>query len=279
VIAFSSSGFSFIEKGLMLIIAKKIGKSTIIAPRSGYLVDEINASAIFKKIALKILTYCDKIICQGKYWNLFFINVLGQEKSKLQVVHNWIDLAKYNHSIHKLNSPIKITFLGWINENKGIWNLLEVVKVLENKDFILNIAGNGKDFEKLKKKIIEEELENKINLLGWIYGDEKVKLLNDSDIFILPSFKEGLPNALLEAMASFNAIITTNVGAIPDIIQNSFNGFLVKPNDTNQLTEALEIYLENNEMIHIHAKNALETVRSVNSIEAIIPKFKTLLAV
>ena len=277
VLAFCSSGHSFLEKGMILQMAKLFGKKTIISPRSGHLIDQIEKNEGFRKKANRIFKSCDYVICQGTFWKSFFSKNLHVSEDKLIIIPNWININNYINEKHGIGNPIKILFMGWIEENKGIWNLLEAVKELRDENFIVAFAGNGKEFKKLEMMVKSEKLENKVKLLNWVYGTQKNTILNEADIFVLPSFREGLPNALLEAMASCTAIITSDVGAIPDVVQSGVNGYLIKAGDTKSLVRCLKEYLNNKELIINHSVNALKTVREKNSLEAVIPQFQRIL--
>ena len=277
VMAFCSSGNSFLEKGYVLKFSKFLGKQTIIAPRSGHLIDDINKNEKFKKKVLTILNSCDTIICQGSFWKSFFVNELMQPKHKLKIIHNWINAENYHNNKNKVNKPINILFLGWVDENKGIWDIYKAVSILKRNDYKINIAGNGMDFQKLSKVILENTLQDRIKLLDWVHGKQKLNLLNEADIFILPSYREGLPNSLLEAMASRCAIITTNVGAIPDIIRHNENGKLIEPGNVIKLVQAIEDYLDKPELIKKHSASALQTVTEKNSLGLVELKFAKIL--
>jgi len=277
VMAFCSSGYSFLEKGTILRIAKRLNKKTILFPRSGYIIDQIERDDRFRRKVKIIFSSCDYIISQGSFWRSFFVDKFNLPVIKVITIPNWINIDYYDSSKKKIGSPLKILFLGWIEKNKGVWEILEAIKRLGNDDFIVDFAGNGTDFEKLKLAISDENLTDKVNLHNWVYGEQKIELLAKADIFLLPSYREGLPNALLEAMASFTAVIASNVGAIPDIIQSGVNGFLIDPGDVNSLTRYLQIYIQNHCLILEHSRSALETIKEKNSINSILPEFMKLL--
>jgi glycosyltransferase involved in cell wall biosynthesis len=86
------------------------------------------------------------------------------------------------------------------------------------------------------------------HLPGIVTGEQKNKLVLEADIFALPSYNEGLPIALLEAMAAGMAIITTPVGGIPEVITDGDNGFLVAPGNISDLAEKLTILVNNQEL-------------------------------
>ena len=274
VMVFTSSSYSFLEKGLIIKIGNFFKKTTIIAPRSGFLIDEVKNNLNFKNKVKKILNQSSFIICQGTFWEDFFKNEFNISSDKLKVIPNWISVDSYYSNKSKINSPLKILFLGWITKNKGIYDLISAVKEIKDKDFILEIGGNGDEFENLKIIIKKAQLNNKIKLLNWVYGEEKKQLLSQADIFVLPSYKEGMPNSLIEAMSSNTAVISTNVGGIPDLIKSGVNGILIEPGDVLALKNAISFYLDNTVKASVFAQKALEHVRVNNSVESVVDKFQ-----
>jgi glycosyltransferase involved in cell wall biosynthesis len=108
----------------------------------------------------------------------------------------------------------------------------------------LRIAGyeeREKDLERARAQLEEAHLEEMCQLVGTVRGAEKAALLNEADVFVLPSYQEGLPMAILEAMAAGLAIVATPVGGIPEVVQDGYNGFLVAPGDIGALSEKLAI--------------------------------------
>ena len=104
--------------------------------------------------------------------------------------------------------------------------------------------------------IVENRLDSKILLLGWVSEIEMRQLLNESNIFVLPSFSEGLPNALIEAMASGNACITTPVGAICDFVKNEETALVIPAKNTESLQKAISRLCSETELKKQLAKNA-----------------------
>ncbi len=256
--AFCSGGHSFLEKGLVIRFAKLCNKKTILAPRDGFLIDQINNSEAFKNKVLRIFKSTDTVICQGTFWKSYFLNNFDLPKDKFIVINNWIKSTNYQSKKRSINNPIQLLFLGWVEKNKGVWDVLEAMKQLKGENIKLTIAGKGEDFDRFKKAIIENDLTNEIDMIGWILGSDKYKLLHNSDILILPSYREGLPNSLLEAMSSRTAVIVSNVGAISDVITNGLNGFLIRPGKPQEIESCIRKYLMDNNLINTHAENALK---------------------
>lgn len=277
VMVFASSGYSFLEKGLIIKIGWLLNKKTIIAPRSGFLIEDIHSNNKFKNKVKNILNKSTFVICQGTFWKDFFKNEFSLSDDKLKIINNWISVDEYNPIKKRINSPVKILFLGWVTKNKGIYDLINAIKKIRNKDFILEIAGNGDEFKNLKSLLQKEGLNKKVHLLNWVYGEEKKQLLNRADIFVLPSYREGMPNSLIEAMSSNTAVISTTVGGIPDLIKSGINGILVNPGDIEALKNAILYYLDDEERMIDFAQKALDHVKKNNTIDAVIDKFNKLI--
>ncbi|MDC9724096.1 MAG: glycosyltransferase, partial [Urechidicola sp.] len=126
-------------------------------------------------------------------------------------------------------------------------------------------GGDG-DVDKLKDIIKTNSLENIVSYIGWVSGDLKKELFEKCNIMILPSYNEGLPISLLEAMSYSMPIISTNVGGIPQVLEDRVNGKMVTPGNKQQIGDAITYYINNNEQIEIHGKI------SYNKVQDFFPK-------
>lgn len=138
-----------------------------------------------------------------------------------------------------LDVSIRLIFIGSLDRRKGVLDLIEALNGISHLDFTLNVAGSFIDDTTQKeayKKINDYKLDNNIKFLGYVTGNEKEELMRSSDILILPSYGEGMPVVLLEAFSHGLAIITTNVGAIPEVIEHGKNGLLHQPGDVASLS-------------------------------------------
>lgn len=140
---------------------------------------------------------------------------------------------------------LKLLFLSRIEEKKGIYELLEAVKIL-NSDFYkvkLTLAGSGTIERDIDQYIFDHCLSDSVERVGFVKGEEKEKLLLDSHVFCLPSYTEGMPNSVLEAMCYGMGLVTTDVGALKDIVKEE-NGFLVPVKNSNALAKAISNYFD-----------------------------------
>jgi glycosyltransferase involved in cell wall biosynthesis len=271
VLVFSSAGFSFIEKGLMILLAAPFTR-TILAPRSGILLDNINASRFFSFYAQIVFRASGKIIAQGHYWESYFRNLIGGNNAdKIVVIPNWIDTRHYfpRAAENPPSGKIRIVYIGWLETYKGIYDLIEAARELRSRqiNFELNVFGHGSQHSNIQDFIEKNDLAAHIRLRGWIKGEMKMEALQHSDIYILPSHREGFPNALLEAMAMGIPVIASDIGVIPEVVRPGFNGELFKKGSVSDLCEKIESLSKNEELRKLYRANASKTVLERYSIQ------------
>lgn len=166
----------------------------------------------------------------------------GLEESRTAVLYNFYNIKRLVPENKPDSKVPQLLFLGSINREKGIIELLTAANSIKS-DFHLNVCGTiieesiRKEFEHL---LIQ--LGTKVTYHGYIGKDKKEELLKSTDILILPSYREGLPISILEAMATSCAIITTPVGAIPEILTEK-NAIIVEPRNSSQLETAIDYLL------------------------------------
>ena len=151
--------------------------------------------------------------------------------------------------------PFKILFLARLIKEKGIFELLEAVEVLTNRGFKLEliVAGDGNDFKLLQERV--EGVDN-IRVLGDVQGEDKIALFKESHCYLLPSYTEGLPISVLEAMLFGLPIISTNVGGLKYFIEEEKMGYLVEPQSVENLVEKIELLMHERErMMEMSAYN------------------------
>ncbi|MBV6623803.1 MAG: glycosyltransferase family 4 protein [Rivularia sp. (in: Bacteria)] len=194
----------------------------------------------------KIFRSCDNFIVLSKNWEEYYTNNLGLKKQQVVVLPNPTELPI--QIPNRVNtSSIKFGFCGRIGSRKGTFDLIQAFAEMpqsfkERSELI--VAGDG-DIEQAAKLAESLNIKNKVRFLGWIDSKTREKLLADINVFILPSYNEGLPMALLEAMGWGLPVIVTPVGGIPELITSTENGLLVTPGDIQQLSDMMQSLIEN----------------------------------
>lgn len=225
----------------------------------------------------------DKIICVSDYDKKMAIeNKIAKEK-KLITIHNGIDtrnlsfLEKGQAQIRLINKRSNFligTIAEW-TKNKGILYLLEAAKNIKDADFVLIGSGENPDKKIVERFIKENNLKN-IHLHEFI--PDAVSYLKAFDIFVLTSIKEGLPYTILEAMLSGIPVMSTNVGGIPEIINNNINGILIEPKNSQQLTEKIIYLKKNRRIVQNLVRKAQEKIIREFNLEQMIEKVKDIYA-
>lgn len=170
----------------------------------------------------------------------------GFPNKKIKVIYNGIEDVRNPGSRILNNQNITIGCISRMDYNKGILILLEAFKKAQKKhpDIKLVLTGVGNAWEAIAEKVSNYSFSKSVQLMGFYEGDIDT-VLKTIDIFVLPSFWEGLPYSVIEACRAGCAVIATDVGGVSEIIKNNENGILVAPQSVNDLYEAI-IYLVNN---------------------------------
>lgn len=214
-----------------------------------------------KEGIVKSLNVCDRLIALSPSWRDFYISI-GIPKNKVIILNNIITPPlKPNH--RKFEYPVRMHFFGHLAKRKGIWDLLDVLK--EHHDelkgkYFLRFGGNEYEDE-INAMITENKLEDITKFEGWAYGKLKEDILKWSDILILPSYNEGLPIAILEAMSYGMPIISTPVGGIPVVVKDHYNGLLVTPGNKEEIWQSLKFFIDNPSKISEYGRNSLDIVK------------------
>ena len=251
---------SFYRKEIFIKMGKHFGKKVIMHQHAADFREFFEQSKD-KQHIIDTINLCDKLIVLSQSWKEYFASI-GVAENKICVLNNIVFPPKETQK-RIPDNKLHLLYLGEISNRKGIYDLLNVLK--ENKDYfqhkiILRIGGNSVDGD-VNAFIAENELSSFVKYEGWVSGTKKTECLEWTDVYILPSYNEGLPIAILEAMSYSHPIISTNVGGIPEILHSYENGILIEPGNKEQIKNALGFFVENPEKISEYGKNAYKTVQ------------------
>lgn len=190
------------------------------------------------------------------------------DSKKLSICYKSVDKHRYSSILQRKFSgaftkdkPV-VLFVGGNMQRKGVGTLIEsapkVIEHFPNIEFI--IVGNDRALKKMKEKCSNLNILSSFKFPGWLSQDQILDLHKLATIFVMPSLTESLGVAILEAMASGIPVIATNVGGIPEIVQNGENGILVPVDSPMDLSSAIIQLLSNEELQKRYAKAALDTL-------------------
>ena len=280
---FCSDGFSALEKGIMVYISKLYNIPVLIFPRAGELINQSNNSNLFLATIKYLFNNADYFLCQGDEWKKFANDKIKFNTKNIVIINNWSatdDLIKLQKSRleFKIDKKINFLFSGWVIKEKGVMELLNAFKNLTNKGYniSLKIVGDGK-LMKYSRLFSKEHNLNNISLNGWVNRSELINHLKQSDVFVLPSWQEGMPNSLIEALASGLPCITTSVGVIPNYLINNQHAIIIEPRDEKNLEISMEKLIKDSKLRknlskngHLLAKNVFLSNNSLKKLSTIL---------
>jgi glycosyltransferase involved in cell wall biosynthesis len=169
-------------------------------------------------------------------------NVAQEYWDKVKVVHCGVDEAFHANLARRPIAGRRLVCVGRICEQKGQLLLIDAIKQLSDREIAVELvfAGDGEMREALEKLIDQYDLRHCTRITGWISSDQVRKEILAANALVLPSFAEGLPVVLMEAMALRRPIISTFVAGIPELVQPGDTGWLVPAGDVEALADAIE---------------------------------------
>lgn len=267
----ASYGSTF-RKALYARKAKRWGKKVILHIHGASFMDFYQQlSERRKKEVKKLLRQADAVIALSDSWKNKFDLTFGLENCV--VLENGINIDKLEAGISDCKTFQKsFLMLGRLGNRKGTFDLIRAIKSVQEKvpEVKLYLAGDG-EVEKALSLIKELKLEDNIELVGWADYNKKIKLLSQVSTLVLPSYNEGLPMAILEGMACGKVIISTTVGAIPEVVTEQ-NGILIEPGNIGELADAIIKCCENTEFMTDASEKNIEKIRQRFSMQAMHEK-------
>jgi len=173
------------------------------------------------------------------------------------------------------NGDKYVVFVGRIDREKGLFDLVECGRYIcsERSDVFFIVAGKGRDLNKLKRKTRKIGLQDRFIFLGQVGKDQLFRLYQNATIFVFPSYHEGLPGVVLEAMSCGLPVVTTDVRGNRDLISAGENGILVPTRDPEKLAEAISVLLKDKKLRAALSKNARKTIEEKYTWNVVSSKF------
>jgi glycosyltransferase involved in cell wall biosynthesis len=264
---------------LPVLTAKVLRKNVVLAlSGSSTLMAKFSNDILSKPIEIleKInLILSNKIILYSP--NLIQEYGLEKYKSKILIAHeHFIDFDEFKIKKKLDERDNLVGYIGRLSGEKGTLGFVKAISLLKDENIKFLIGGNGQLRDEIEEYLVKENLNNKVKLTGWIPHDELPVHLNELKLLVLPSYTEGLPNIMLEAMACGTPVLATPVGAIPDVIKDRKTGFVLENNSPKCIAETVMRVLNYPNLDEI-VKNARELVEREFTYEAAVERYKTIL--
>ncbi|MEM2145592.1 MAG: glycosyltransferase family 4 protein [Candidatus Jordarchaeaceae archaeon] len=270
-----------------VILAKILGKKIIISAigLASHSSSSNSSYSCFNKIISKISFLIERV--------MFLLSDIILIESP--TVMNFLGLTRYSEKVYSKcaryidtkSFTIKkeitkrenlVGYIGRISPEKGILDLINsaliILKIHGRISFL--VGGYGILYEKLEEEIMKRGLSDKIRMVGWIPHAQVPEYLNELKLLVLPSYSEGLPTIILEAMACGAIVLASPVGGIPDIIRDGETGFILEDRSPDYIAKKILKILSRSDLEQI-ARNARRIIEVEYSYESAVKRFKEML--
>ena len=256
------SNASLYRESFFVVLAKMFGKKTGAHFHAGDVEEYLEKQrSLGRKYISWAISRSDKLIAVSKD----SANKLQKlaPKNEIEIIVNAIDTKPFAFSPNRLaerKGIVRLLFIGAMGKLKGETDLADVIKMIAKKhsDFRVSFLGFGSEnLEKYCKKI---GIENFIEFIGAVSLNDRIEFFEKADIFVLPTYAEAMPMSVIEAMAAGLPTVSTTVGGIPELIEETEEGFLVEPANIEKLAEKLSVLIENQDLRIKMGKKAQEKV-------------------
>ena len=268
------------------VIAARLAGIPIIISSRRYLDLEWWCGAWRNRIATWIYNQSTRVVVNSKSIRDLLVRREGVPEQKIHVIHNAIDADCFNEAIAvqgalsfaSEDSKLVAVVANMYSPVKGHATLVAAAKhvCLHAPHVLFLLIGDGTERPKIEQQVKDAGLQKHFLFLG-SRGDIP-QLLAACDLFVLPSESEGMPNALLEAMASGLPAIATAVGGVPEVIEHNVTGLMVPPCDPAALSKAILALLNNEDLRHRLARAGRERVVRHFSFDRLMSVLNTLYA-
>jgi glycosyltransferase involved in cell wall biosynthesis len=181
----------------------------------------------------------DHTVVLGDVWRRWVIETSGVSPHKVSVVYNGVPASPpVRQAPAAGGGPFQLLFLGNLSERKGVSDLLNAMTKLRDRNIELTLAGGGPvaEYQALAQQL---GIADRVTFTGWIGQDDARLHMMKADALILPSYDEGLPLVILEALASGTPVICTPVGSIPEVLADAETALLVPAGDQARIADAI----------------------------------------
>lgn len=226
-----------------LLISKLLGRRVIYQVHGGALPEEFFKGSHWRTALLRrVLAMPDAVVLLALVELASYCRFVPMQH--LVVIPNAIDFRGLAERPldGEIQGPLRVVYLGRMVEEKGIREAIEAVAKLLHAGHAMRfiLAGSGPEESAVREQVRALGVADCVSFVGPLFGEDKIALWRNADVFVFPTYhREGLPYALLEAMAAGAVPVVTRVGAIPDVMRDGVHGLFVPPKDVDALAKAL----------------------------------------
>jgi len=246
-------GASFVKHSLCAAIARLAGSRVLLHLHCSLSALYTGKPGWWRWFFRQVLRLASGVIALSSEWKQLTQILPGKP---VHILQNAIDLEPYQvlaraRSVQTPHAnPLRILYLGYIWKAKGSFDIVEAARLMAGvkEQAVFDLVGSEMrppELEQLARLIQEAGLNGVVNLHPPAFGEDKLAYFRCADIFVYPSYSEGMPMAVIEAMASGLPVVASTAGGLPDLVQDGVNGLLVEPGQPEQLAAALQKLMTN----------------------------------
>ena len=271
-----SSRASFWRKSLFILPAMWSGKAVIFHLHGSefmrFYLEE--CGALRQKLIRHVIDRCTRIVVLSESWRLNISRVTDNPRVTV-LMNPAVPPGERSAAGPRRNDAL--LFLGRLGHRKGIFVLLEALTAVRSRfRQVMLLCGGDGDLDRVRTEIARRDLGDNVTLLGWVTGAAKDQLLESSTLYVLPSFDEGVPMSILEAMAWGLPVVATPVGGIPEVVTDGREGLLVAPGNAGALAEAICRLLADADLRARMGRNGQLRFNTDFSIQSVLDKLETI---
>jgi glycosyltransferase involved in cell wall biosynthesis len=271
---------SFIRKGLMLFIGRGVGMRVVLHHHGAELIPFYRAAAgPMRRWVRLVVCRADANIVLGERWRSFLVDEVGLRRDRVVVLHNAVPdhRTRQGGAGPVAGAEVRFLLLAHLSPRKGISEFLAAFQRLRQQGLAVRatLAGNG-DIGRYRGEAEALGIAAYCSFPGWVDRGAVDRLLQSADALVLPSFEEGLPMAILEALSAARPVIATPVGSIGEVLADGENGLLVPPGDVAALAAAMARVAEDPTLRRALAQNGRALFEARFTIEAFMTRLSAI---
>ena len=272
--AHTASRASFWRKSTFMLIARAANIPVILHLHGGAFEEfyRKECGPLRQRYVCFVLRSVDRVIVLSQQWRARIASI--EPRARTVTIVNPVSVPTMAPTVEE-RAGADLLFLGRFGQQKGIFDLLQACAIVREKFPALRLrCGGDGDAASVDTRARELGLSDCVHMLGWVSGAAKERELQQATLYVLPSYIEGLPMGVLEAMAIGAPVIATKVGGIPDAIEDGANGFLVEPGDVNALADRIIQLLADAQLRNRFATAARARIVSSFSPERVLARLE-----
>jgi glycosyltransferase involved in cell wall biosynthesis len=236
----TASRGSFWRKFIVCLLARAAGRPYIVHLHGGGFTRfyENESGPLGRRAIRTTLAHASLVIALSEEWRQNLLRICPT--ANVEVLHNAVAVPDTGRLRHLQDHEPTLLFLGHLLRDKGVYDLVRAfARIARRLPRLQLVLGGVGEIDKVRELSAQLEIQDRVSCPGWLDPERKTAALASSTVFVLPSYAEGMPMALLEAMSWGLPVIATPVGGIPQVVANEVSGLLVAPGDIDGLADRI----------------------------------------